>query len=148
MATLRSMFQVLALASAVSVLAVPAMALAGEGRGQQGAEEEAKHGKDGKEKHFPIKAEKFQKHVEKRIEKARAKLEAHLKEKNLAEDKRALIRKEFEAGATEVRALAKKVGEDGTVTKDEAEQVRTLARSMKQKAREKLGHGKKHDKKN
>lgn len=155
MTTLRSMFRVVALASAAFLMAVPALASAGEGRGQ-GAAEEAKqgkhgkdgeHGKDGKERRFPIKAEKFQKVIEKRLGKAREKLEAHMKEKNLPEDKRAAIRKEFEAGATEVRALAKQVGEDGSVTKEEAQKVRDLARSLKHKAREKHGKGgEKHDK--
>lgn len=153
MTTLRSMFRVVALASAAFLMAVPAVASAGEGRGHGDSAQEAKHGKDGKdgkdgkERHFPIKAEKFQKIVEKRIEKARARLETHMKEKNLPEDKRAAIRKEFEAGATEVRTLAKQVSEDGSVTKEEAQKVRELARSLKQKARGKHGHGgEKHDK--
>lgn len=145
MSTFRSILRSLVLASTFALVAAPAVAFAGEGHGKDAAKEEGKHGKD---KHFPIAAEKFQKHVEKRIEKARTKLETHMKEKNLAADKRAEILKAFEAGAVEVRALAKRVGEDGTVTKDEAQQVRVLARSLKQKAHEKHGHGdKKHGKK-
>lgn len=152
MTTLRSMFRVVALASAAFLMAVPAVASAGEGRGQGAAEEakqgrhgkdgeHGKDGKDGKERRFPVKAEKFQKVIEKRLGKAREKLEAHMKEKNLPEDKRAALRKDFEAGATEVRALAKQVGEDGTVTKEEAQKVRELARSLKHKARDKHGKG-------
>lgn len=146
MSTFRSLFRALAVASTLAFVAAPAIAFAGEGHPKDSAKEEGKHGKG---KHFPIAAEKFQKHVDKRIEKARAKLEERMKQKNLPEDKRAALRKAFDAGAVQVQAAAKKAGEDGTVTKDEAKAVRELARSLRQKAREQLGHGrgdKKHDK--
>jgi len=134
----RSILRTLAVAMTLALVAAPAVAIAGEGRAPAGAKDDAKHRG---EKHFPLPADKFQKHVEKRIEKAREKLEARMKEKNLAEDKRAAIRKEFEATATEVRAAVKRVGQDGTVTKEEAQQVRELAKSLRHK-----GHDKKPSK--
>jgi hypothetical protein len=130
---LRSILRPLAVALTLAFVAAPAVAFAGEGRAPAGARDEAK--RDGK-KHFPVSAEKFQKHVDKRIEKARAKLETRMKERNVPEDKRAAARKAFEESATQVRAAAKRVGQDGTVTKEEAKEVRDLAKSLKQKARE------------
>jgi hypothetical protein len=146
MSTFRSLFRALAVASTLAFVAAPAMAFAGEGHPKDAAKEEGKHGKG---KQFPVAADKFQKHVDKRIEKARAKLEEHMKAKNLPEDKRAAARKAFDAGAAQVQAAAKKAGEDGTVTKDEAKAVRELARSLRQKGHDKRGHGrgeKKHGK--
>ena len=141
----RSILRSLVVAMSLAIVAAPAAAFAGEGRAQAGAKDE---GKPREGKRFPVPAEKFQKHVEKRIEKAREKLEAHMKEKNLADDKRAAIRKEFESGVVEVRAAAKRVGQDGTVTKEEAKEVRDLAKSLRHKAGEKnKGHRKAHDKK-
>jgi hypothetical protein len=146
MLQVRSILRPLVVAMSLAFIAAPAAAYAGEGHAQAGAKDE----KPREGKRFPVAAEKFQKHVEKRIEHAREKLEQHMKEKNLADDKRAAIRKEFDSGAAEVRAAAKRVGQDGTVTKEEAQEVRELAKSMRQKAHEKLGgkhRAKDHDKK-
>jgi len=142
---IRSILRPLVVAMSLAFVAAPAAAYAGEGRAQAGAKDE----KPREGKRFPVAAETFQKHVEKRIEHAREKLEAHMKEKNIAEDKRAAIRKEFESSAAEVRAAVKRVSQDGTVTKEEAKEVHDLAKSLRHKAHEKLGgkRAKDHDKK-
>jgi hypothetical protein len=134
----RSILRPLAVALTLALVAAPAVALAGEGPAPAGARDEAKQHRP---KHFPVSADKFQKGVDKRIEKMRAKLETRLEERNVPEGKRAAIRKEFDDGATQVRAAAKRVGQDGSVTKEEAKEVRDLAKSLRKKAHDKKkGH--------
>lgn len=138
-----SFFRPLAVALCLAFAAAPTVAFAGEGHAPAGAKAEA-----GKKKRvaFPIPADTFTKHVEKRIEKARGRMESHMKEKNLPEADRAARRKAFDASATELRAVAKRVAQDGTVTKEEAKEVRKVARGLKPGGHDKKkgrDHGKK-----
>ncbi|MDI3284665.1 hypothetical protein [Polyangium sp. 15x6] len=123
-----SFFRPLAVALCLAFAAAPTVAFAGEGSAPAGAKAEA-----GKKKRvaFPIPADQFTKHMEKRIEKARGRMESHMKAKNLPEADRVARRKAFDASATEVRAAAKRVAQDGTVTKEEAKEVRKLAKGLK-----------------
>lgn len=95
-----------------------------------------------KERKFPMPAESFNKMIEKRITKAREHLVRALDKHNVPEATKAQAKKDFDDGAAAVRALSAKVRADGTVTEDEAKQVRGLAKEMKQKSREKYGLGK------
>lgn len=143
MTHLRSILRPLAVALCLSFAAAPAVAFAGEGRAPHGAKAE---GSKKERPTFPIAADKFQARVEKRLEKARARMEARMKERNVPEDKRAARRKTFDDGAAAVRAAVKRVGQDGTVTKEEAKEVRKLAKQLRKGAHDKKKagrHGKK-----
>ncbi|HVK65110.1 MAG TPA: hypothetical protein VM694_11565 [Polyangium sp.] len=140
-----SFFRPLAVALCLAFAAAPTVAFAGEGSAPAGATAKDEAGKK-KRIAFPIPADQFTKHVEKRIEKARGHMESHMKEKNLPEADRAARRKAFDASATEVRAAIKRVAQDGTVTKDEAKEVRKLAKGLKQGGHDKK-KGRHHDKK-
>ena len=88
-------------------------------------------GKAGKVKlSFPIEAAKFSKHVEAQLTKAKERLTEAMKTNKVAADKQTTVLKEFEAGATLVREAAKKAATDGTVSADEAKQVRTLMKAL------------------
>lgn len=146
MTHLASFFRPLAVALSLAFVAAPTVAFAGTDAAPVAAKDEA-----GKKKRaaFPIPADTFEKQVNKRIEKVRERMESRMKAKNVPEAKRESLRKAFDAKATEIRAAAKRVGQDGTVTKDEAKEVRKLARSLKPhagkgKGKQKGHHGKKH----
>jgi hypothetical protein len=133
MSTLRSFARPLALALAFVFTAAPLVASAGT---KEPAPTE-EHGKKGHK--FPVDADKFQKHVDKRIEHAKKKLEHILAEHNVPDALKQQIRKDFDDSAAAVRAAAAKAGQDGKVTREEADQVRDLAKDLLHKAREKYG---------
>lgn len=76
---------------------------------------------------FPMKAADFQKKIDERLAKGKARLEEHLKKRNVPEAKAKEIRARFEAHAAETRKAAAEATKDGTVTKDEAKTVRRVA---------------------
>ena len=131
--SIRTIVRPVAVALAFALVAAPAAAHAG-------AKDKSAEVK--KERKFPMPAESFNKLVEKRITKAREHLIKALDRHNVPEATKAQATKDFDAGAASVRALSAKVQADGTVTQDEAKQVRDLAKDLKQKAREKYGFGK------
>jgi hypothetical protein len=129
----RSMFRTLALVFAAAL--VPATALAGEG-----------HGKD-HDAAFPMKGAEFMSKVDAKIQKTRERVAEGVAKKNLPEATRKQVMAEVDAGSAKVRAAATKVAADGTVTKEEAKQVRELAHTVKKELRAKAGlpekgHGK------
>ena len=87
---------------------------------------------------FPMKADKFEKTVEKRIEHVKAKVKAALEKLNIPDADKAKVMKEVDEAAATVRAAAKKAGSDGTVTKDEAKTVRDLAKKIRDDIKAKL----------
>jgi hypothetical protein len=121
-------------AALVLAVAVPATALANPGDGSSERVRGGDHAKN-----FPMKAADFQAHAEKRFAKQKEKLEAILTKKNVPEAKRAQIRKDVEAGMATVRAAIAKATADGTVTAEEAKQVRAVSKDAKRKAMEKNG---------
>jgi hypothetical protein len=130
MLRLRSILRSLAVALALTVVAAPVVAQADEGRAPAG-KDEGKHG--GKyDKVFPVDAAKFEQHMDQRIAKLRERMEKAMAEHGVPEAKRAERRKHFDEGAAKVRAEVKRVGADGTVTKEEAQQVREVVRSLKE----------------
>ena len=126
------------------VVAVPAVALAdatpaAPAAGRRDAKADKRGKKDGKQ--FPMKAATFKDHVEKRIAKAKTKLSEMLERHQVPAAMRAEVMKDFDAGAASVRVAADRVSKDGTVTQEEAKEVRELAKDLKQKARAKYGLG-------
>jgi hypothetical protein len=79
---------------------------------------------------FPMTAAEFRDHVNKRVEKARLKLEEHITEKQLPADKADEHRARFRAAVAQISTKVDEVCADGTVTKEEAEAVRELAKSL------------------
>lgn len=119
----------LALGLGLALSSVPAMAQPGDHGAKVGHREEQK---------FPMPAADFKAHVARRQEKARAKLEEHIANKKVADDKAKELRARFEAGVARVNAEVEKACADGTVTKEEADAVRAVA---------KAAHGGHHHKK-
>jgi Skp family chaperone for outer membrane proteins len=102
----------------------------------------AQQGKDKSHKHekaqFPMTAEKFTKIVNKRLEHAKAKMEEGLKKHSVSDAEKAKVEKAFDDGAALVRAAAKKAGSDGEVTKAEAQEVESLAKTLRKEIHAKL----------
>lgn len=80
---------------------------------------------------FPMKGDEFQKHIEAKVAKMRAKMESRLTEKQVPADKAKEIRANFDAGVAKLSATTKEVTADGVVTQDEAQKVREVAKSMR-----------------
>ena len=140
----RSMFRTLALVFAAAI--VPATALAdgpttepgrAEGRGHEGRG--AHRGGKDHDAAFPMKGPEFMTKVDARIQKTREKVSEHVAKKNLPEATKKQVLAEVDAGAAKVRAAATKAAADGTVTKEEAKQVRELAHEVKKDLRAKAG---------
>jgi hypothetical protein len=79
---------------------------------------------------FPMKADAFQQHVDQRIARARAKMEEQLKKDAKPEAEARAIRAKFDAAVTKVNEATKKATADGTVTADEAKEVRRVSREL------------------
>ena len=149
MPSIRTFIRPLTVALTLAFAAVPATALADSSRpAPADAKAGKEHGKgqrkdqdkkDRKRPQFPLEAERFQNVVDKRIAKAREHMERALDKHPVPDALKAQIRNDFDAGTAQVQAAAKRVGADGTVTKEEAKEVRDLAKELKDKAREKLG---------
>jgi hypothetical protein len=77
---------------------------------------------------FPMTAAEFREHVSRHIEKARARMEEHIAQ--LPADQAEARRANFKAAVAQITAKVDEVCADGTVTKDEAEAVHELSRSL------------------
>ena len=96
------------------------------------------HG-DGDKAQFPMKADEFRSKVEKKIEKIKARVEKGMEEHKLPAAQRAVITKAVDDAAKQVRGAVDKAALDGTVTKEEAKQVRELAEQLRAKVRGEFG---------
>jgi hypothetical protein len=105
----------IAAAFALVAFALPAVALA------------APHGERGERPSFPMPAETFMTHVNKRIERIEKRVEARLAKSKLSDEKKAEIRAKAAEKKAKVLAAAKEAAADGTVTKKEARKVRQAA---------------------
>jgi hypothetical protein len=149
MSRIRILSRPVAIASVLfALIAVPSAAFACDDHettaaGHASKGEKAKRGN----RQFPVKTDEFKQMVEKRIARARERLDHALTEHQVPAAIQSQIKKEFESGANAVRAAAARVGADGTVTKDEAKEVKHLATELKRKAREKFQLGRKDSKK-
>lgn len=145
MSNLRTFIRTLAIAAACASIAAPLAASAEEKVDKTPrVEKVAKRHHDKGE--FPMTPEKFEKIVEKKIEKTRSKMESILTAAALPDAVKAQVRKDFDAAAAKVRAAAKEAGKDGKVTKEEAKDVRKQARSFVKELRAKYGKDKGHGK--
>jgi hypothetical protein len=136
-------------ALAISTFALPALAETGarperashgQHRGEKG--EKAGRGEKGDKAQFPMPAATFQARIAKHREKAHARLEAHIAKKNLPADKAAAVRAKMAAAEAVVNQEVAKVVADGTVTKEEAKQVREVARAQRPNKGHKKGEKK------
>ncbi len=75
---------------------------------------------------FPMTAAEFKTRVDTRTTKARAEMETHAA--TLPADKARELRAEFDRGVARVNQEVARVGADGKVTKEEAKEVRKVAR--------------------
>jgi hypothetical protein len=91
-------------------------------------------------KHFPMAAAEFRQKHDAHVAKARAKMEERIKERKLDAEKAKELRARFDAVNAKVTQAVAKVTADGTVTKDEAKEVRQTARDARREAHG--GHGK------
>jgi hypothetical protein len=80
---------------------------------------------------FPMPAAVFQKHVDARLERAKARLEAYIAESQVPEPQANELRQRFDAVAQDVEAEVQKVCADGKVTLQEAREVRRMARQLR-----------------
>jgi len=117
-----------------SLVAVPALAAPSPaGAGNEPAKSQRAHDKGDWEKKFPMAAADFKAKVDKRLTKARARMEE--KAKGLNADQAKELRAKFDADVAKVNADVAKAVADGTVTLDEAKSVRAAS-----------PHGRKHGK--
>ncbi len=75
-------------------------------------------------------AAEFRDHVTKRLEKARAHVEEFIVSKQIPREKADEIRAHFDAAVAQIGSKVDEVCADGTVTKEEAEAVHELVRSL------------------
>ena len=111
---IRSVVRPVAVALALAFVAVPVTAMADEPAAKQHRHHERAE--------FPMPAKDFKQ------------LEAHKVPAALQTE----IKKRFEEGAKIVRQAAEQAASDGTVTKEEADKVRTIAQDLKKKAQKDL----------
>jgi hypothetical protein len=88
-----------------------------------------KGGKGGR--HFPMPAAEFKTHSEARLAKAKERLEAHITKQQLPAEKAKELRDAFAAGVAKVNAQIDKAVADGTVTKEEAKEVRAVMKEAR-----------------
>jgi hypothetical protein len=116
-------------ALALSTFALPALAETGR-RPERAAHAERKGEHKGERAQFPMPAADFQARLAKRSEKAHARLEARITRKSLPADKAAEARAKMAAAEAVINQEVAKVVADGTVTADDAKQVRQVARAQ------------------
>jgi hypothetical protein len=96
-------------------------------------EEKSEHGKHHAK--FPMPAAEFKKHSDERLAKWAGKLEEHIKRKNMPEAEAKAARARFAELSAKVNAAVTKAGADGTVTHEEAKEVREVAKEARHAAR-------------
>ena len=123
----------LALATALAFGGIAAPAFAG---GPEDGKDPAAHRE---RPSFPMKADDFRARAEKRIAGALSRLDRILERHPVPADVEKQIRADASTAAANVRAAVDKATSDGSVTKDEAKEVRGVARAAMQDARAKYG---------
>jgi hypothetical protein len=94
---------------------------------QPGTPSEVRHDGDAK---FPMPAADFRQHISDHLQKARTRMEEHIADKQLPKDQADQLRAQFDAAVPRINAKVDEVCSDGTVTKEEAEAVWDLSRSL------------------
>jgi hypothetical protein len=90
---------------------------------------------------FPMPAAEFQSRASAHTEKARAHLEARIADKKIEAEKAKALRERFETAVAKTKLAIAKAVADGSVTREEAKEVRTVARAN----RHGHGHHRHHD---
>jgi hypothetical protein len=85
---------------------------------------------DDREPKFPMTAADYRERMSRHIEKARARMEEHITARQLPQDKADEIRARFRGAVAKINAKVNEVCADGTVTKEEADAVHELSRSL------------------
>jgi colicin import membrane protein len=88
---------------------------------------------EGKKK-FPMPAQEFKQKVDGNRAKAKQKLEERIKAKNVDPEKAKIMRARFESASAKVTQAVSKVAADGSVTREEAQDVQAAARQAKREA--------------
>jgi hypothetical protein len=87
---------------------------------------------------FPMKAEVFQKLVNGKIDRMKGHFDHGLEKRSLSAAQKTEIEKSMGDAMKELHAAVDKVAADGTVTKDEAKQVKELSDQLRTKMRSEL----------
>ncbi|MBW2524618.1 MAG: hypothetical protein JRI23_10605 [Deltaproteobacteria bacterium] len=132
-------------AVAFALCAIPAVASAepGPGDGPDGPSQvrKGKRGKGAKRNRpsFPMEGERFVGLVSNRVQKMKARIDRALERRNVPPELQKEIKADFSKASTRIMGAAEKAAADGTVTKQEAQKVRQLAKQLRQQARQKYG---------
>lgn len=99
----------------------------------ESAQEADKADKADKKLHakYPMKAVEFKTKVNDNIAKAKDRLESRLKDKRIKSERAKVARARFDRGVVEVRRVVDKVTKDGTVTLDEAKEVKAKTKVIR-----------------
>jgi hypothetical protein len=87
---------------------------------------------------FPMKADSFKKLVDVRVDQLKGHLEQGLSRRSLSVEQKAEIEKTMDGAVKELHAAVDKVSADGTVTRDEAKQIKALSEQLRSKMRAEL----------
>ncbi len=111
---------------AVSALVLPLSAMAEAGK--------VKGASDG----FPMKTEAYQKQIDAKIAQMKEHFEKGLAQNSFAPDHKAELKKSGEAAVKELQEAVHKAGADGTVSREEAKEIRELGQKLRSKLRSDL----------
>ena len=132
-------------ALALAIFAIPAVASAqpgpGDGPRKPGQYDKAKRGNKAKrnQARFPMKGERFVGMISNRVKKMAARIDRRLEKRDVPPALQAEIKADFAKAASQIQGAAAQAASDGTVTKQEAQKVRQLAKKLRQQARQKYG---------
>jgi hypothetical protein len=87
---------------------------------------------------FPMKAETFKKLVEGRVDRLKGHLEQGLSHRSLSAEQKAEIEKSMDGAVKELHAAVDKVSADGSVTREEAKQIKDLSEQLRSRMRAEL----------
>ncbi len=116
------------IAASVFVFPLAAMAETRTPAGHHGHQEGA----------YPMKAESFKKLVDSRVDHLKGHLEQGLEKRSLSPEQKAAIEKTMDGAVKQLHAAVDKVSADGTVTRDEAKQIKDLSEQLRSRMRAEL----------
>ena len=88
---------------------------------------------------FPMSAADYKKHVAKKLEKYKSRLEERMKESSIAEDRRVVARKELATLTTDLNTHVDDVTKDQIDTEKEADSVKDRSKAARKAIYKKLG---------
>jgi archaellum component FlaC len=103
------------------------------------AETKAPEGhRKGHESTYPMKADAFKKLVDGRIGQLKSHLDQGLEKRSLSPEQKAEIEKSMDGAIKDLHSAVAKVSSDGSVTRDEAKQIKDLSEHLRTKMRAEL----------